>query len=410
MAPDSSPPSVPPSSSADAFDAIVVGAGISGLATAFGLQRAGLRVQVIEAAERAGGVIATVARDGCLFERGPNSALDTTPLIGQLVQALGLQAQMRFASDASNKRYVVRQGQLQALPMSPGAFLSTPLFSAGAKLALLREPFVARSPAGAEESIAAFVRRRLGAEFLDYVIDPFVAGIYAGDPEQISVPAAFPKLYALEQRWGSLVRGQILGAAERKRAKETAKNTAKSFAFAGGMQVLTDALAAAVGPLALGTRATRIERGSKGVFTLHAEQQGRPVSWRARALILATPAEVSAALLASTRATPPRHWPPSTTHRWPPWPRPTPRATSRTRSTASAAWCRARRGGRCWACCSRAPCSKAAPRSAARCSLPSSAASASPSCRVCPRPTSPRWHTASMRRCWAHAHKPAGRW
>ena len=297
MAPDSSPPSVPPSSSADAFDAIVVGAGISGLATAFGLQRAGLRVQVIEAADRAGGVIATVARDGCLFERGPNSALDTTPLIGQLVQALGLQAQMRFASDASNKRYVVRQGQLQALPMSPGAFLSTSLFSAGAKLALLREPFVARSPAGAEESIAAFVRRRLGAEFLDYAIDPFVAGIYAGDPEQISVPAAFPKLHALEQRWGSLIRGQILGAAERKRAKETAKNTAKSFAFAGGMQVLTDALAAAVGPLALGTRATRIERGSKGVFTLHAEQQGRPVSWRARALILATPADVSGALL-----------------------------------------------------------------------------------------------------------------
>ncbi len=293
---DSAPSNALPSS-ADDFDAIVVGAGISGLATAFGLQGAGLRVQVVEAADRAGGVIATVARDGFQFERGPNSALDTTPLIGELIAALGLQAQWRVASEASNKRYVVRNGQLQALPMSPLAFFSTPLFSASAKLALLREPFVARSNAGAEESIAAFVRRRLGVEFLDYAIDPFVSGIYAGDPENISVPAAFPKLHALEQRWGSLIRGQIFGAGERKRAKEAAKNTAKSFAFGGGMQVLTDALAAAVGPLVLGTRATRIVRGLDGVFTLHAERQGQPATWRARSLILATPADAASALL-----------------------------------------------------------------------------------------------------------------
>jgi oxygen-dependent protoporphyrinogen oxidase len=101
------------------------------------------------------------------------------------------------------------------------------------------------------------VRRRLGDEFLDYAIDPFVSGIYAGDPEQISVKAAFPKLHALEQRWGSLIRGQILGARERRRAKETAKNTAKSFSFLGGMQVLTDALAKAVGGVELQTRVDR---------------------------------------------------------------------------------------------------------------------------------------------------------
>ena len=283
------------------LDALVVGAGISGLTTAHGLRRAGLRVQVIDAAPRAGGVIASVVREGFLFERGPNSALDTTPLIGELVDALGLRAQWRLASQASNTRYVVRNGQLLALPMSPWAFFSTPLFSAGAKLALMREPFVARGNANHEESIAAFVRRRLGSEFLDYAIDPFVAGIYAGDPEQISVPAAFPKLHALEQRWGSLIRGQIFGAAERKRAKETAKNTAQSFAFAGGMQTLTDALAAAVGPLSLDTRATRIERhldgGREGGYTLHAEQHGRPLAWRTRTLVLATPADRASALL-----------------------------------------------------------------------------------------------------------------
>ncbi|CAD5375003.1 Protoporphyrinogen oxidase [Rubrivivax sp. A210] len=281
----------------DLLDALVVGAGISGLSTAQGLRRAGLRVQVLEAEPRAGGVITSVARGGALYERGPNSALDTTPLIGEMVEALGLQGQMRFASEAAAKRYVVRGGALHALPMSPGAFLRTPLFSAGAKLGLLREPFVARGDPAREETIAAFVRRRLGPEFLDYAIDPFVAGIYAGDPEQISVQAAFPKLQALEQRWGSLIRGQILGGAERRRAKETAKNTAKSFSFAGGMQVLTDALAATVGPLALETRVTRIARGGDGVFTVDAQRAGEALRWRTRALVLATPADVTATLL-----------------------------------------------------------------------------------------------------------------
>jgi protoporphyrinogen/coproporphyrinogen III oxidase len=279
------------------LDAIVVGAGVSGLVAAYRLQRAGFRVQVIEAAARPGGVIGTVSREGCLFERGPNSALDTTPLIGELVAELGLGAQLRFASKRADKRYVMRDGVLLPLPTSPGAFFATRLFSPAAKLALLREPFVSASPPQAEESIADFVRRRLGAEFLDYAIDPFVAGIYAGDPERISVRAAFPKLHALEQRWGSLIRGQILGARERRRQKEAAKNTARSFSFAAGMQVLTDALAGAVGSVALSTRATRIERDAAGDFTVHGEHEGRRVGWRARSVLLATPADAAAALL-----------------------------------------------------------------------------------------------------------------
>ena len=287
----------PESAPSRVFDVVVVGAGISGLVTAYRLQAAGLAVQVLDAAPRPGGVIGSVARDGCLFERGPNSALDTSPLIGELVAALGLGPQLRFASAVADKRYVVRDGVLLALPVSPGAFLSTRLFSASAKLALLREIFVARSPPQAEESIAAFVRRRLGREFLDYAIDPFVAGIYAGDPERISVRAAFPKLHALEQRWGSLIRGQVLGARERRRQLETAGNTAKSFSFELGMQQLTDALAAALSGLSLNTRATRIERDAAGVFTLHAKQQERHHEWRARALVLATPAHATAALL-----------------------------------------------------------------------------------------------------------------
>lgn len=285
-----SPATTPGAASAPPLDLIVVGAGLSGLVAAHRAQRAGLRVQVVDAAPRAGGVIGTVRRDGFLFERGPNSAMDTSPLIGELVQELGLQSQLRWASAASNRRYVVRGGQLIPLPMSPGAFFSTPLFSAQAKLGLVAEVFKPPSAPGLEESIAAFVRRRLGNEFLDYAIDPFVSGIYAGDPEQISVKAAFPKLHALEQRWGSLIRGQILGARERKRAKETAKNTAKSFSFLGGMQTLTDSLAAAIGPLELQTRVTALERELQGGYLVRAEQQGQALSWRARRVLLAAPA------------------------------------------------------------------------------------------------------------------------
>jgi oxygen-dependent protoporphyrinogen oxidase len=282
---------------ASTSDVLVVGAGISGLVSAYRLQRAGFKVQVIDAGAQPGGVIRSVRRDACLFERGPNSALDTTPLIGELVADLGLGAQMRFASEVSNRRFVMRGGRLMALPISPGAFAATRLFSPAAKLALLREPFVPRGDAAAEESIADFVRRRLGSEFLDYAIDPFVAGIYAGNPETISVRAAFPKLHALEQRWGSLVRGQVFGASERRRQKESAKNSAKSFSFAGGMQALTDSLAAAVGSVVLNTRATRLERVAGAGFRLHGEQGGLAREWRARCVVLATPADTTAMLL-----------------------------------------------------------------------------------------------------------------
>lgn len=278
-------------------DVLVVGAGISGLVVAHCLQRAGLSVSVLEAAERPGGVIRSVAQRGRLYENGPNSALDTSPLIGQLVGELGLAERLRWASTLADRRYVLRNGVPMALPTSPTAFFTTRLFSASAKLALLREPFVPPADPALEESIAAFVRRRLGSEFLDYAIDPFVSGVYAGDPERISVQAAFPKLHALEQRWRSLIRGQVFGAAERRRQQGVAKNSARSFSFDGGMQVLTDVLAAGLHDLHLQTRVNAFSRDADGGFRVQADVQGEPRSWRARLLVLATPADTAANLL-----------------------------------------------------------------------------------------------------------------
>lgn len=279
------------------IDVLVVGAGISGLTAAFQLEKRGLRVEVLEAADHAGGVIATTRRDGFLFERGPNSALDTSPLINLMLGDLGIAAERRDASSVASTRFIVRDGRLTPLPTSPGAFLTTSAFSLGAKLRLLREPFIAPGDPAAEESIAQFVRRRLGTEFLDYAIDPFVSGIYAGDPERISVPAAFPRLHALEQKFGSLIRGQIAGARERRRNAEQAKNAATSFSFAGGMQTLTDALAAAVPHVSTGIRVTRISRGADGIFTTVGNGVAGPVTRRSRAVVVAAAASAAAEII-----------------------------------------------------------------------------------------------------------------
>jgi len=281
-----------------ALDAIIVGAGISGLATAFHLQRGGLDVVVLEAKRRPGGVIETRSRDGFLYETGPNSALDTTPLIDELLGETGLLDQRCDASAVSATRFVARNGKPVALPMSPPAFLGTPLFSLRTKLSLLREPFVRRSHEDADETIAQFVRRRLGREFLDYAIDPFVAGVYAGDPDSISVRAAFPRLHALEQKYGSLIRGQIRGARERRKSGETGKNAARSFSFRDGMQTLTHALARHLPHLETCVRVECIARSQHGDWQVDAQGAGGIVTRVARNVVLAVPAYAAAPLLA----------------------------------------------------------------------------------------------------------------
>jgi oxygen-dependent protoporphyrinogen oxidase len=220
----------------------IIGGGITGLTAAFYLKQRGLPVLLLEAADRVGGVIQSVRRDGYLAEFGPNSILETSPVISQMVRDLGLESRRVYSNPSAEKRYVVRDKRPVAIPNSAAGLLATPLFSLPAKLRVLAEPFIPPAPPGVEESIAQFVRRRLGQEFLDYAIDPLVAGIYAGRPQELSVPQAFPKLYALEQRYRSLILGQVLGARARKRSGEVSKQDAKKLSFDQGLQVLIDAL------------------------------------------------------------------------------------------------------------------------------------------------------------------------
>lgn len=221
----------------------ILGAGISGLATAYWLQKQGVEVRILESRSEAGGSMQSRRKDGFLIDYGPNSGLDTTPLIGQLVEELGLKDQMLFANQAAMKRYILKHGRLLPLPTSPFAFLGTSLFSTSAKFRLLKEPFIGKTDPAQDVSIADFVRHRLGEEFLNNAIDPFISGIYAGDPEKLSVKSALPRLYALEEKYGGLIKGAIAGARERKKNPEKSKQSAQQFSFKEGMQTLPNALA-----------------------------------------------------------------------------------------------------------------------------------------------------------------------
>jgi oxygen-dependent protoporphyrinogen oxidase len=220
----------------------IIGAGITGLTAGFYLQRQGIPVVVYESNNRAGGVIGSIRDMGYLAEFGPNTILESSPKIAALVSDAGLETRKLFSDPKAEARYLVRYRRPIRMPASPLGFLKTDLFTAKAKLAILREPFIPRRTDGHEESVAEFVLRRLGKEFLDHAIDALVAGVYAGDPSRLSVSQALPKLAQLEAKYGSLIKGQIFGARERRKREEIAKDRAPKFSFDEGLQTLTEAL------------------------------------------------------------------------------------------------------------------------------------------------------------------------
>ncbi|MCU0344339.1 MAG: protoporphyrinogen oxidase [Ignavibacterium sp.] len=253
---------------------IVIGAGISGLTTAYLLSKKGFDVVILEKNNSVGGSIESVLENGFLFDRGPNSALETTPVIGQLINELNLEPELLYASKQANKRYILRDNKLHSLPMSPQGLIKTKLFSGKAKLRLMAEPFIGRSNDGYYQSLAEFVKRRLGQEFLDYAINPFVAGVYAGRPEDLSVKSAFPKLYALEEKYGGLIVGTIRSIRERKKRAEVAKQSAKMLSFKSGMIALPKAIEKYFGErVLLSSEVTSIDKNQNG-YTVAYQQNG----------------------------------------------------------------------------------------------------------------------------------------
>jgi oxygen-dependent protoporphyrinogen oxidase len=225
----------------------IIGAGISGLASAWQLHQAGNDCTVLEAGERIGGSIRSHQREGFLMEAGPNSIQINSAEIAAFLDSIpNLKGQIIESETAAKKRFLVRAGRVFSVPMGPLQALTTPLFSLGAKLRLLKEPFIKPALDECEESVADFVRRRLGDEFYNYAIDPLVGGIYAGRPETLSLRYAFPKLYALEQKDGGLIRGALkkIFNADTKKNKSFKKSI---ISFQEGLETLPNYIAKALG-------------------------------------------------------------------------------------------------------------------------------------------------------------------
>ncbi len=222
----------------------IIGAGLTGLTAGFYLKKAGIPFVIFEADNRVGGVIKTEAKDGFLFERGPNSGVLSNLETVHLFEALE-GCKMTVASEQAKARWIWKNNRWEALPSGLISAIKTPLFTMRDKLKVLKEPFTKKGT-NPNENLASMVKRRLGQSFLDYAIDPFISGVYAGDTEYLIPKYALPKLYNLEQKYGSFIKGAI------KKAKDTppeekAKVSKQIFSTNRGLQGLTDSLAESIG-------------------------------------------------------------------------------------------------------------------------------------------------------------------
>lgn len=247
---------------------VIAGGGISGLSLAYWLTHNTKRefdVTVLEAAERPGGKIWTDRAEGYLCESALNGFLDNKPRSLELASRVSLEP-LR-SNESSKKRFIYLDGRLNRLPESPPAFFSSRIMSLPGKLRIVLEPFI---PRGTEEdeSLADFARRRLGREAFEKLIDPMASGIYAGDPETMSLQSCFPRIHEIEQTYGSLIKGMFKIMAERKK-KVGAAPAGTLTSFRDGMQSIIDALAGELGAgVRLGSRVASVEPVGEG-YRLH---------------------------------------------------------------------------------------------------------------------------------------------
>ena len=222
-------------------DIVVIGAGITGLTTAYWLKKGGKDVEVLEKEERFGGQIHTFHVDGYLFESGPNTGVLSSPEAVELFNSIAADCQVDIARSSAKRRLVWKKDSFTALPTSLSTAITTPLFTTYDKLRILGEPFRAKG-SDPNESVADMVKRRLGNSYYNYAVDPFIAGIYAGDPTKLITRYALPKLYQLEQNYGSFIRGAIKKAKEKKTERERLA-TKDVFSPNHGMEQIVKALA-----------------------------------------------------------------------------------------------------------------------------------------------------------------------
>lgn len=223
----------------------IAGAGLTGLTTAWYLKKAGIDFQVFEKDDRPGGVIRTYSENGFTYEAGPNTGVISRPEVAELFGELVSDCTLEVADETAKARWIWKKNRWEPLPSGLTGGVFTPLFSLADKLRLLGEPFRTKGN-DPDESLACLVLRRMGKSFLDYAIDPFILGIYSGDPAKLVTQYAFPKLYRLEQDYGSFIKGAIKKAREPKSVRDK-KATKEIFSVKDGLGNLIHALVKNIG-------------------------------------------------------------------------------------------------------------------------------------------------------------------
>jgi len=256
----------------------IIGAGISGLTLAYRLQEKNIPYLLLEEKEITGGYIKTELTDDFTLDIGPNSILADEEIIN-FIKAVGVENELIEANPNSKDRYIFKAGKYQVLPDSPPKLLKSNFFSFKTKIRVLSE-FFRKTEKIEDETLAHFITRRFNKEVTDYVLNPFVTGIYAGNPEKLLVKLTFPILNELENKYGSVLKGMIKSGGSGRR---------KSFNFRKGMATLPKAIAEKLNSLQLNTRVEKVEYLDRQ-YKVSAHSNGQKLSYNFSQLVIATPA------------------------------------------------------------------------------------------------------------------------
>ncbi len=266
-------------------DIVIIGAGLTGLTLAFYLKKQGKDVLIIEKSAKTGGVIQSIKDDDFVYETGPNTGVVGNPEVAELFEDLEGLCTLEIADPSAKRRLIWKNGKWRALPSGFWSAVTTPLFTLKDKFKVLGEPF-RKKGTNPEENLAELVKRRLGVSFLNYAIDPFISGIYAGDPKYLIPKYALPKLYALEQNYGSFIKGSMKKAKENKKNPRLQKATKEVFSAKGGLSNLIKVLTEKTGLenillKAKNTTVLPIENG----FEIQTEINNEPFQIKAKKIV-----------------------------------------------------------------------------------------------------------------------------
>ncbi|MBI3839869.1 MAG: protoporphyrinogen oxidase, partial [Planctomycetia bacterium] len=286
---------------------VVIGGGITGLAAAHGLAELDPKLQItlVEAGNRLGGVLETVHRDGFLIERSADNFIANVPWAVELCRRIGFAEQLIPTSSQQRNAMVVRKGRLEKIPpgfmlMAPSRIwplVTTPILSPWGKLRLLCEYFVPRRKTDGDESLASFVRRRLGRETFERIVQPLVGGIYAADPEKLSLEATLPRFVEIERRYGSLIRGALRQRTASSEEEAEAGSGARYGLFVtprAGLSSMVASIAAKLpeGSVRLNSPVEQITREAAGTWKIRLAASGaNPADLECDALIVAVGAD-----------------------------------------------------------------------------------------------------------------------